>query len=63
MQTNDAYTESGLRYGCMEGSLFTNMTALNLLLLLHGCFAETFHMTNASEQINHPRRRVRRHVV
>lgn len=63
MQTNDAYTESGLHYGCMEGSLFTDMTALNLLLLLLECFVETFHMTNASEQISHPRRWVRRHVV
>lgn len=62
MQTNDAYTESGLHYACMEGFLFMNMTALNLLLLL-GCFVETFHMRNASEQISHPRRWVRRHVV
>lgn len=29
MQTNDAYTASGLHYGCMEGSLFMDVTALN----------------------------------
>lgn len=62
MQTNDAYTESGLHYGCMEGSLFTDTTALNLLLLL-SCFVQTLPMTNASEQISHPRRWARKHVV
>lgn len=39
METNDAYAALGLHYGCMEGSLFVHMTALNLLLL--SCFVQT----------------------
>lgn len=33
MQTNDAYTASGLHYGCMEGSLFMDVTALNFFVV------------------------------